>query len=162
MDACRLGVAAVLIAIWGALPLAHANGVSLGSSNTPTLLAAPAVVIDASDAAAIAKRWGIRIESLRLAAAGYMLDFRYQVVDARKAAPLFRRQSKPVLTDERTGAVMLVPAPPKTGALRNSYEPKAGRSYFLFFANPGRLIAEGQTVTVTIGPFSVSGLRVGV
>jgi len=30
----------------------------------------------------------------------------------------------------------------------------------MFFANPGRLVAEGQTVTVTIGKFSVSGIRV--
>ena len=92
--------------------------------------------------------------------AGYMLDFRYQVVDARKARPLFERKTKPVLHDEKTGAVLAVPTPPKTGPLRSSNDPKAGRTYFMFFANPGRLVAEGQTVTVTIGQFIVSGIRV--
>jgi hypothetical protein len=114
---------------------------------------------DASDPALV-RRWGVRVEGVRLSAAGYMLDFRYRVVDARKAKPLFARKAKPVLTDEATGALMSVPVPPKTGALRNSDEPKAGRTYFMFFANPGRFIAPGGRVTLAIGPFRVSGLRV--
>jgi hypothetical protein len=89
-----------------------------------------------------------------------MLDFRYRVVDARKAKPLFERKIKPVLRDEATGAQMTVPTPPKTGALRSSNDPKAGRSYFMFFANPGRFIQRGNTVTVTIGAFSVESLQV--
>jgi hypothetical protein len=117
------------------------------------------LAIDASDAALV-RRWGIRIESMRLTSAGYMLDFRYQVVDARKAKPLFERKTKPMLRDEATGAQMSVPVPPKTGALRSSNDPQAGRSYFMFFANPARFIKPGSRVTVTIGAFSVSGIRV--
>ena len=89
-----------------------------------------------------------------------MLDFRYRVVDTRKAKPLFERKTKPVLRDEASGVQMAVPVPPKTGALRNSNDPKAGRTYFMFFANPGRFIGPGNRVTVTIGAFSVSGIRV--
>ena len=121
---------------------------------------APApVAIDAADAALV-RKWGIRIEGMRLTAAGHMLDFRYRVVDARKAKPLFERKTKPVLRDEASGVQTAVPVPPKTGPLRNSNDPIAGRTYFMFFANPGRFIAPGNRVTVTIGAFSVSGIRV--
>jgi hypothetical protein len=114
----------------------------------------------ATNTAAIAARWGIHIESLRLTASGYMLDFRYRVLDGEKAVPLFARKIKPVLKDDKTGAQMAVPVPPKTGALRSSNDPKVGRQYFMFFANPARFIKAGNTVTVTIGDFSVSGIPV--
>jgi hypothetical protein len=116
--------------------------------------------VRAADKAALAARWGIEIQGLYLTAAGYMLDFRYRVLDPEKAAPLFERRFKPVLTDERTGAVMAVPVPPKTGALRSSNAPQAGRTYFMFFANPGKFVARHSRVTVTIGEFSVGGLSV--
>jgi hypothetical protein len=121
---------------------------------------APEAAMNVSDARGIARRWGIQVESLRLTASGYMIDFRYRVVDARKARPLFERRTKPRLRDDRTGAVVAVPTPPKTGALRNSNAPKAGRSYFMFFANPARFIKPGSLVTITIGPFSITGLQV--
>ena len=159
MDGSRLAI--VVVMMLGAVP-AGARAQSIGVEHTAAAPSArvAAVPVPAGAADEIARRWGIRIESMRLTAAGYMLDFRYRVVDARKAKPIFARRTKPRLIDEATGAVMLVPTPPKTGALRNSNDPKAGRSYFMFFANPGRLIAEGRTVTVTIGEFSVSGIRV--
>ena len=128
---------------------------------SPTAPAVNATPIDVSDAKAIVRKWGITIESLRLTASGYMLDFRYRVIDARKAKPLFERKVKPVLKDEATGAIMAVPVPPKTGALRNSYDPKPGRSYFMFFGNPAHFIKAGNKVTVIIGAFSVSGIQVG-
>lgn len=121
---------------------------------------APSGPLSIADTAAIASRWGIRIDTLRLTAAGYMLDFRYHVLDANKAMPLFERKTKPVLLDEASGVRLPVPVPPKTGALRSSNEPQAGRNYFMFFANPARFIKPGKTVTVTIGEFSVSGIQV--
>jgi len=149
----------LLVLLAGIPGRAQAQGVGVETTPRPAPTPAP-VAIPATAEAAILKRWGVRIEGLQLTAAGYMLDFRYTVVDARKAKPLFERKSKPVLTDETTGTVLAVPTPPKTGPLRNSYEPKAGRSYFMFFGNPGRLMRENQTATVTIGSFSVSGVRV--
>jgi protein SCO1/2 len=135
------------------LALGAAAGVPATAANGVTSM-------PAADAAAVVRKWGVRIEGLQLTAGGYMLDFRYRVVDARKAKPLFERKSKPLLTDEASGSVMAVPTPPKTGPLRSSYEPQAGRTYFMFFANPGRFMREGQTATVTIGAFSVSGIPV--
>jgi hypothetical protein len=140
-----------------ATPSAVAKAVS--TTTTAETVSGPKP-LRATDAAALERRWGIHIESLRLTAAGYMLDFRYRVVDAAKAAPLFDRRTKPLLRDEASGAVVAVPTPPKTGALRSSNDPKEGRTYFMFFANPGRFIKKHRDVTVTIGEFSVSGLVV--
>lgn len=104
--------------------------------------------------------WGIKVESLRLTAAGYMLDFRFTVIDPTKAEPLFDRKAQPILTDEKSGTVVTVPTPPKTGPLRSSNDPKEGRTYFMFFGNPGHFVQRYNSVTITVGDFSISGLVV--
>jgi len=141
-----------------ALPFDRQNVTTVESG--PREVIVPDETLEATDLPSIARKWGIRIESMRLTSSGYMLDFRYTVVDARQAKPLFERRIKPVLTDEATGVKMLVPVPPKTGALRNTYDPKVGRTYFMFFGNPARFIKPGSLVTVTIGKFQVSGIKV--
>ena len=108
----------------------------------------------------LAEKWGVEIIALRLSAGGYMLDFRYRVIDAEKAAPLFDRKIKPHLIDEATGAKFAVPEPPKVGALRTTRPPQADRNYFIMFANPGRYIKKGNKVTVVIGEFKAENLVV--
>lgn len=105
-------------------------------------------------------RWGIHVVGVRLAAAGYMLDFRYRVTDAKKALPLFSRQTRPSLIDQASGARFIVPRFPKTGLLRPSNQPLEQRSYFMFFANPGKYIKPGNKVTVVIGDFRAENLTV--
>ena len=97
---------------------------------------------------------------MRLASRGYMLEFRYKILDAAKAQPLFGRGLRPTLRDDASGFESTVPNPPTTGALRSTYDAKAGRTYFMFFANPSRFVRAGSTVTVTIGEFNVSGIPV--
>lgn len=106
------------------------------------------------------RKWGIEVVFVRQSSAGYMLEFRYKVIDADKAAPLFTRQTKPILTDVKTGAKMIVPTPAKTGALRNSNMPIEGRTYWMFFANPGKLVQPGDKVNIAIGKFQADGLVV--
>lgn len=106
------------------------------------------------------REWGIEILFVRQTAAGYMLEFRYKVVDAEKAKALFERQTKPMLTHTETGARLIVPTPAKTGALRNSNPPKDGHTYWMFFANPGQLVKPGQHVSIEIGEFLVENLVV--
>lgn len=132
------------------------------SSPGSASVTAPQSTLAASPTAAesLRERWGIEIVALRESAAGYMLDFRYKVLDPAKAAPLFERKIKPYLIDEATGAKFQVPVPPKTGALRTTYPPKAGRTYFMFFANPGKYIKPGSRVTVVVGDFRADGLIV--
>lgn len=106
------------------------------------------------------RNWGIEILYVQQTAAGYMLEFRYKVLDAEKAAALFERQTKPVLRHPDSGAVLIVPTPAKTGALRNSNPPHEGTTYWMFFANPGKLIEPGDVVDIEIGEFLAEGIVV--
>jgi hypothetical protein len=106
------------------------------------------------------RQWGVEVMFVRQTAAGYMLEFRYKVLDAEKAKPLFERQTKPILTHVESGAKLIVPTPAKTGALRNSNTPLADHTYWMFFANPGKLVQPGEHVNIEIGDFLVEGLVV--
>lgn len=109
-------------------------------------------------------RWGVQVQGIRRSAGGYMLDFRYRIVDSDKARALVDRRWKPYLIDEDTGARLMVPAPAKVGPLRQTMRnggPQGGRTYFVLFANPGQLVRQGQRVTVVIGDFKATGLTVG-
>lgn len=109
----------------------------------------------------LAERWGVEVLGLRRVAAGYILDFRYRVVDPKKAAPLFARRAKPYIEDPATGARFQVPRPPKVGSLRQTPAAPAGnRTYFILFANPGRTLEPGKQVTVVIGDFQAAGVAV--
>jgi hypothetical protein len=106
------------------------------------------------------RQWGVEVLFVRQTSAGYMLEFRYKVLDADKAKPLFERQTKPMLTHAKSGAQLIVPTPAKTGALRNSNSPQAGNTYWMFFANPGKLVKPGDQVKIDIGAFSAEGIVV--
>lgn len=109
----------------------------------------------------LASRWGVEVVALRHSAHGYMLDFRYRVLDAEKAKPLGDRRITPQLIDLKSGAVHIVPAPPKIGSLRQtSSVMKEGRIYFIMFANPARRIQKGDRVTVVVGDFRAENLLV--
>jgi hypothetical protein len=57
----------------------------------------------------------------------------------------------------------MVPSPPKIGPLRQTTRnsgPLAGKTYFIFFANPGKSIKAGDKVTVVIGDFKIENLAV--
>jgi hypothetical protein len=108
----------------------------------------------------IEREWGVRLLQLRLSAGGYMLDFRYRVLDAEKAAPLFDRNQKAYLIDQATGAKFMVPESPKVGAMRTTRPPIQDKNYFILFANPGRYVKQGNKVTVAIGDFRAEDLIV--
>lgn len=104
---------------------------------------------------------GVVVEALRLSAAGTMLDFRFRVVDPPQAAALLRRgTSRAYAVDRATGARLQVPVPGRVGPLRATGEPKAGRSYFVLFANPGRRVGAGDRVDVVIGDYQARDLVV--
>jgi hypothetical protein len=107
-----------------------------------------------------AEKWGVNVLAIRESAGGYMLDFRYRVIDPDKAAPLFDRKIKPYLIDQATGAKCMVPESPKIGALRQTRKPIVDRNYFIIFANPGKMIKKGNKVTVVIGEFKAESLIV--
>ncbi len=104
---------------------------------------------------------GIKVEAIRWSADGYMLDFRYRVIDPEKARPILTRSIKPYVIDEASGAKFLIPSSPKVGAMRQTtLEPEAGRIYWLLFANPARYIKPGNKVTVVVGDHRLEHLVV--
>jgi hypothetical protein len=109
----------------------------------------------------IQQDYGIQVESLQLSAAGYMIDFRYRVVDPSKAYGLLQRDAKTYLIDKKTNSRLIVPTPPKVGALRQkTQKPESGKIYFALFANPGRLVKKGDKVTVVINDFKTDNMTV--
>lgn len=148
--ACRVSTYGLLVILLVILSLLLA-----GCATAPKKQAA-----EVADAESMEETWGIQIIGIRLSAAGFMLDFRYRVIDAEKAAPLFDRATKPYLIDQETGAKFAVPNPPKTGPLRTSDPPQQGRTYWMFFGNPGRYVKAGNKVTVVIGDFRAENLVV--
>ena len=95
------------------------------------------------------EQWGVEITSMRVSAAGHMIDFRYRILDSEKSAPLFERQTKPYLLDQATGKVLEVPRTAKLGPLRPSnVTPAEGRIYSMMFGNTGGLVQPGSKVTV--------------
>jgi hypothetical protein len=104
---------------------------------------------------------GVKVEAVRLSAAGYMLDVRYRVVDVDKARALFDRKLRPMLLDEG-GAQLAVPNVPKLGQLRttSARNVKADRSYSMLFANPGRYVERGARLALVVGDTRIDGLTV--
>jgi hypothetical protein len=113
-----------------------------------------------TDEKKLADQWGIQLTAMRITAVGHMVDFRYRVLDADKAAPLFKRQTKPYLIHQQSGKVLAVPNTAKIGSLRNSNTPQNGRIYWMFFGNHHKLVNQGDKVTVAIGDFRVENLIV--
>lgn len=104
---------------------------------------------------------GIRIESLRLTAADYMLDLRYRIVDPERATAFFSRKTEIYLVDPASGARLAVPNTPKLGKLRQvARKDMTGRSYFMLFANPGQFVRPGAKLTLVVGEIRVDNLRV--
>jgi hypothetical protein len=109
---------------------------------------------------ALSEKWGVELVAMRSTAAGHMVDFRYRVLDAKKAAPLFKRQTKPYLIHQASGKVLAVPNTAKLGSLRNSNTPQEGRTYWMFFGNHHRIVQKGDKVTVAIGDFRAADIEV--
>ncbi len=109
----------------------------------------------------IEAEWGIKIEGIRRSAAGYMLDFRYRVIDPEKSMPLLSRRIKSYAIEQESGLQLPVPVMAKLGSFRQTtLKPEAGRTYFVMFANPGRFVKKGSKLTVVIGDFQAENLVV--
>ena len=89
-----------------------------------------------------------------------MLDFRYKVVDPKKAAPILNRKNQPQLIDQTSNRMVGVKNMPKIGRLRqNTLTPVEGRVYFMLFTNPGFIKAQSK-VTVVVGDFRAENITV--
>lgn len=147
------GLARVVL-LWGCLGGAVLLGGAGGCGGDTPTAAAP---VDPET------RWGVALQGVRLSANGHMLDFRYRVLDADKALPLVDRTRKAYLIHQPTGAALAVPVAPTIGPLRQTEKfgkPQEGRTYVTLFANAGKLVKDGDRVTIVIGDFRVPDLVV--
>lgn len=104
---------------------------------------------------------GIEVVSLRLTAAGTMVDLRLRVTDADKAKRVLDGAHRPLLLVKGSDKVLGVPAPAKIGPLKaTSGKLEAGRTYFVMFGNPARMLRASQAVDLRFGPYLIPNLVV--
>ena len=106
------------------------------------------------------EQWGVKIESLRISAAGNLVDFRFRIIDPEKASYLVDRKNKAYMIDQSSGKVLSVPTTAKVGPLRQTVRyglPKADRVYFILFGNP-HVLKSGDKATVVIGDFRAENI----
>lgn len=121
----------------------------------------PDPVAEARESLRLAEeRFGVKVTSVRATAEGHVVDLRYRVLDAGKASSLFARGVKPHLFDQASGRMLSVPSAPKTGPLRSSGRPMAGKTYFILFSNPGKAVRCGSRVTLLLDDLEIGGLVV--
>jgi hypothetical protein len=91
-----------------------------------------------------------------------MLDFRFKVVDAEKARPLFDRKLKPYLFDAKSGVALGVSEADKLGALRSSMRnpPLAGKMYYVIFSNGYGTVRRGSRVNIVMGDCKLTDVKV--
>jgi hypothetical protein len=106
------------------------------------------------------RTWGIDVVGVRLVSTEWMLEFKFRVLDAGKAAPLLDEHAKPYLLDEASGARLGVPAMENVGELRQHTTPDSNRIYFMIFGNANKIVPRGGHVSVVVGQFQASGLPV--
>ena len=141
--------------------LAGCGGNDDQSTPTTVPVAAALPVSDNPDTGDVPTDWGVKVVTVQQSAAGYMLDFRYRVLDKEKALPILSRGDIPYLVHQKTGARLMVPSSPKIGPLRQTaLEAKQGKVYFILFANPGKMVSPGDRVTVVIGDFRAEDIVV--
>jgi hypothetical protein len=112
---------------------------------------------------ALREQWGVEVIGINLTSAGYMLDFRFRVVDAAKALPLFDHRVKPYVLTDRAHIKLPVPTAPKVGAFRPTNRGKnikADKTYYMVFGNPDSYVKPGEKVSVVIGDFRAENLTV--
>jgi hypothetical protein len=111
----------------------------------------------------LAEKWGVEVISMRLTSAGYMLDFRFRVLDAEKALSLFDHRIKPYVVADKSDIKLPVPMAAKVGAFRPTNRGKnikADRTYYMVFGNPDSYVKPGEKVSVVIGDFRAENLTV--
>lgn len=104
--------------------------------------------------------WGVDSLGVKVAESGEIIRFSYRVLDADKAKALNDKKNEPSLEDMQARVKLKVPSLEKVGQLRQTSTPVAGKSYWMAFSNPGRVVKRGDRVDVVIGEFRANGLVV--
>jgi hypothetical protein len=133
--------AAAAAAAFGIYELVHRSG---------TVGSVPPVV----SASGLVERSGVRVTRVAVTGDGGLVDLRWLVVDADKAAAVNDRP--PLLIDERTGGVVDRP----WMGHAHTHGLKLGVGYYVIFENSGMLIRPGARVTVQLGNARLAHVKV--
>lgn len=150
-----------LLAIFSVVVVGTLSLCTMGCSTAPTVAVAEAAAQPRPTAEE--ETYGIKVEGLRLSAAGSMLDFRYRVLDPQKAAPILDGKFRPYLVDEARGARLGVPDTPVLGRIRQTSRNNkilTDRTYFIMFGNPGKAVQSGDKVALLLGQVKIADLVV--
>ena len=104
--------------------------------------------------------WGVDSIGAKAVESGELIKFSYHVLDADKARPLNDKNNEPAMFAPSIRAKLVVPSLEKVGQLRQSSTPESGKTYWMAFSNPGRVVKRGDRVNVVIGQFHIEGLVV--
>lgn len=144
------------------LPTACCAAIAAAALQLAGCASAPAAPA-AAESSAVEATYGIAVDGLRLSAAGSMLDFRYRVLEPKKAAPILDGRIQPYLLDEGHQAKLAVPDTPVLGRLRQTGrngKVLTDRTYFIMFGNPGKAVRSGDKVTLLLGQVKITDLTV--
>lgn len=166
-DTLRTLLAAAVLAT-GVLPLAGQSAPPAAAPAPAASASAPAAATAAHESGHFPKReqayyqlfFGVDSIAAKAVESGELIQFSYRVLDAEKARPLNDKTNEPVMFDPAIKAKLIIPSLEKVGQLRQSSTPEAGKSYWMAFSNPGRVVKRGDRVSVTIGQFHIEGLVV--
>jgi len=109
-------------------------------------------------AESIAATFGVEIVSIRLTAAGHMIDLRYRVNDPGKAVLFLARSTKMYMIDKETGEKLAIPRTMLGPMRQSSVKPLKGRVYFVLFGNRDGVVREGSRVEVVVGDQKIEDL----
>ncbi len=97
--------------------------------------------------------WGIEPVHLRVTAGGYMIEFRYRVIDKDKALILTARKIElmPRLKAMKSNARLAVPFFRTVGFIKSNRKfLKEGKNYTVFFANQGEHLLRGDEARIQV------------
>ena len=152
---------ATVAAIWTLLPGCASEPAPAGMKLADEAQHAPSAESPAT--ASPEAVYGIRVDGLHLSAHGYILDLRYRVLDADKAALLLDARKKVYLLDDAHGAKLGIPESPVIGGMRQTSRNHViytDRDYFILFVNPGRTVHSGDTLKLAVDDIKVAELTV--
>jgi hypothetical protein len=95
---------------------------------------------------AFEEKWGIHISHIAVVADGGLLDFRFQVIDPDKAAPVMEVETRPHLYVEETGYEVS-----SLYHIMHNHDIPAGESHYLIYNNSNGAIKSGTSVSVVLG-----------
>jgi len=95
--------------------------------------------------------WGVEPVHMRVTANGFMIEFRYKILDVDKAMIFSDRKVFPYLLSMKSKARLSIPYGSTVGFLKSNRRfIKKGKNYIAMFSNEGQHMLKGDKVKIQI------------